>query len=308
LQQFRSFCFRNYPNSLEETIEYFCVFGGIGWDIDTDIPILELIEAHILENYAFFYNDICNMTLGDTLNHNILSALALGDRRTHSAFKRAHISEHAGIPALEYLYRTGIITIEPSREKPPTKAYPSQKLKKEVEKHQISDKVNFMSPFIRFWFSFIAPLHRGIERGEYEEFTQRYMAREHGFSSLVFEKLSIELLRHTSKDDPIVEVSSYWDRNVEIDILAKTASGKVIVGECKYTNTKVNRSELSKLVEKCTRGNIKADHYVLFSKRGFSNELTSLKERTLSLYALEDFTVILEELSTKDIIEGYEKP
>jgi len=116
------------------------------------------------------------------------------------------------------------------------------------------------------------------------------------------------LLRHISKDDPIVEVSSYWDRNIEIDILAKTASGKTIVGECKYTNTKINRSELSKLIEKCALGNIKADHYILFSKRGFSNELTSLKESTLSLYTLEDFTLLLEELSAKDMIEGYEKP
>ena len=308
LQQFRSFYFRNYPSSLEETIEYFSVFGGIGWDIDTDEPLTQLIEELILDNYPFFYNEIIDMTLGDKLHHTILSALALGDRRTHSAFKRAHISEHTGAPIITYLCQSGIISLEPSREEPPSKEYPSQKLKKEIEKHKISDKLNFVSPFMRFWFSFVAPLHRGIEKGEYGEIEQRFAEREHGFSSLIFEKLSIELLKQVSLDDPIIEVSSYWDRNIEIDIMAKTASGKTIVAECKYTNTKINKSELTKLMEKCTVANIEADHYVLFSKRGFSNELVALQESSLSLYTLSDFSLLLEKLSANDLIEGYSKP
>ena len=308
LQQFRSFYFRNYPNSLEENIEYFSIFGGMGWEIDTDIPIFELVEVLILDNYTFFYNEIADMTLGDKLYHSILSGLALGDRRTHSAYKRAHISEHTGAPVIEYLCKTGIIALEPSREKSPTKEYPSQKLKKEVERHQISDKLNFVSPFMRFWFSFVAPLHRGIEKGDYEEIEQRFINREHRFSSLVFEKLSIELIKQVSREDPIVEISSYWDRNVEIDILAKTVSGKTIVAECKYTNTKVNKSELTKLIEKCALANIKVDHYALFSKRGFSNELVSLQDPTLTLYTLNDFKLLLENLSEDDLIDGYQRP
>jgi len=305
LQQFRSFYFRNYPNSLEETVEYFSVFGGIEWEIDTDVPIFALIEKLILDNYAFFYNEIIDMTLGDKLNHAILSGIALGDRRTHSAYRRAHISEHTGAPIIEYLCRSGIISLEPSREEAPQKEYPTQKLKKEVEKHQISDKLNFTSPFLRFWFAFVSPLHRGIEKGEYEEIKQHFVEREHGFSSLVFEKLSIEVLKHLPTNDPIVEVSSYWDRNVEIDILAKTHSGKIIVAECKYTNTKVNKSELTKLMEKCALANIEVDQYALFSKRGFSNELNTLQDPNLSLYTLDDFKQLLEELSADDLIEGY---
>ena len=232
----------------------------------------------------------------------------MGDRRTHSAYKRAHISEHTGAPVIAYLCQSGIIVLEPSREKAPQKEYPNQKLKKEVEKHHISDKLNFVSPFLRFWFSFVSPLHRGIEKGEYDEMKQRFSSLEHGFSSLIFEKLSIELLKHISTADPIIEVSSYWDRNVEIDILATTVSGKTIVAECKYTNTKVNRSELTKLMEKCTLANIQADHYMLFSKRGFSNELLASQEQSVSLCTLTDFKLLLEELSSDDLIKGYQKP
>ncbi|MGB5965710.1 MAG: DUF234 domain-containing protein [Sulfurimonadaceae bacterium] len=248
------------------------------------------------------------MTLGDSLNHALLSGIALGDRRTHSAFKRARVSEKVGAAAIDYLCQTGIIELEPSRELPPQKEYPNQKLKKEVEKHRISDKLTFTTPFLRFWFSFVSPLFKGIQEGKYDEVKKRFTDREQNFSSLVFEQLSIELLKEEFKSDPIIEVGSYWDRQVEIDILAKTASGKIVVGECKYTNTKINKSELSKLKEKCALAGFEADEFVLFSKRGFSNELKSLKGERVRLYRLEDFKKLLEDISPDEMIEGFPKP
>ncbi len=261
-----------------------------------------------MENYGHLHNHIFDFTLGESLYHAILTGVALGDRRTHSAFKRAHISEKIGEPAIEYLCKTGIIELEPSRENPLKKEYPNQKFKKEIEKHQISDKLMFTLPFMRFWFSFISPLHRGIEEGNYDEVKKRFKEREQSFSGLIFEKLSIELLKKEFENDPIIEAGSYWDRQVEIDILAKTASGKIIVGECKYTNTKVNKSEFSKLEEKCALAGFEADEFVLFSKRGFSNELHASKEKNLRLYSLEDFKRLLEELSTDEMIQGVPKP
>ncbi len=308
LHQFRSFYIRNYPHSLEEAIEYFAVFGGLGWEIDTDTPLLALIEDVILDNYGHIHNHIIDMTLGDNINHALLSGIALGDRRTHSAFKRARISEKIGDPAIRYLCQTGIIELEPSRENPLEKEYPTQKFKKEIEKHQISDKLNFTAPFMRFWFSFVSPLFKGIQEGDYDEVKRRFQNREQGFSSLVFEKLSIELLKKEFEGDPIVEAGSYWDRQVEIDILAKTASGKIVVGECKYTNTKVNKSELSKLKEKCALAGFEADEFVLFSKRGFSNELKSLEGEDLRLYSFKDFKRLLENLSADEMIQGFPKP
>jgi len=37
LKQFRSFYARNYPNDMERQIAYFSIFGGLEWQIDTDI-------------------------------------------------------------------------------------------------------------------------------------------------------------------------------------------------------------------------------------------------------------------------------
>jgi len=305
LQQFRSFYLRNYPNSLEETVAYFSVFGGLGEEIDTDTPLMELIESTILEHYGTLYNEISRLTLADQLYHKILSGIAQGDRRTHSAFKRAHISPSVGESAIDYLIQTGIIEREVSREKPPQKAYPAQKLKKEVEKHQISDKLRFTSPFLRFWFAFVNPLHRSIEQGDFSEFKKRFEKHQQGFSGFIFERLSIEFLKHHYADDPIVEIGSYWDRQVEIDILARTASGKVIAAECKYTNTKVNRSEMSKLKEKVMLSEIEVSHFVLFAKRGFSNELLGATPPDFQLYALDDFKVLLENLQEAEKVKPF---
>jgi len=261
-----------------------------------------------LENYGHLHNLILDYTLGESLYHAILTGIARGDRRTHSAFKRAHISETIGNQAIHYLCQTGIISLEPSRENPLEKEYPNQKFKKEIEKHQISNKLTFTTPFMRFWFAFVSPLYRQIQEGKYDDVKKRFQKHEQSFSSLVFEQLSIELLKKESIDDPIVEVGSYWDRQVEIDILARTASGKIIVGECKYTNTKVNKSELTKLKEKCALAGFEADAFVLFSKRGFSNELESATGEQVQLYTLDTFKKLLEDLTPDEMLQGLPKP
>lgn len=80
---------------------------------------------------------------------------------------------------------------------------------------------------------------------------------------------------------------SYWDRLVELDLLARVPGG-YIVGECKWTNTKVNRSELQKLQEKCALVGLEPQQIWLFAKRGFSKELQNLKSDTLKLVALRE--------------------
>ncbi len=283
----------------------FSVFGGLGVDVDGDKPIETLIEQLILEHYSEIYDALYDFTQGERLYEALLKGAALGDRRTHSAYKRAHTSEKVGAPILEFLIQSHLLILEPSREEPPHKEYDAQSLKKEIQKHIISDKLLFSYPFFRFWFAFVLPNFKEIQKGNYTRFFQQFQERSLGFSSLIFEKLSIELLKHHQETDPLVEVNSYWDRQIEIDVLARSKEGKTFVGECKFTNTKVNKSELTKLKEKCALANLEVDVYVLFSKRGFSNELLSLQSPMLLLFTLDDFQSLLENLSSEDLIASY---
>jgi hypothetical protein len=291
LQQFRSFCFQNNPNNLEDALKYFAVFGGTSWSVDTTKPLSELIESKVLKNYTYINGDITKFTKSDKVSHSLLSAVAIGDGRVHSALKRARISRGEGEEAIDTLCDKGIIKAEYSLESPPS---PDEK---------IDEKLNFSTPFMRFWFAFISPFFKTIKEGDYKEAKERFANREQEFSELLFLKLSHELLKKSFKEDPIVEIGSYWDRNIQIDILAKTASGKIVAGVCKYSNSKAKKSSLTKLQELCDLAQLTPDICVIVSKGGFSNELKTLKGEDVKLFALKSFKTLVEDLSEKDFIE-----
>ncbi len=294
LNKFKTFYAENQPYDMESLVEFFSVFGGTNLEIDIDALLQDQITTHILDNYGELYNKVTALILDDSTYSKLLRAIAKGDRRTHSAFKYAHLGEYKGNIAVNFLIDLNILEREPSREAPVQKIHPKQKLPRDITRHKISDKLTITIPFIRFWFYFIAPNHHSIIKGEYEPFLEHYKAQKNNFNSYTYEQLSHYLLNETFQSDPIVDSKSYWDRNVEIDILALTKSMKIIVGECKWTNHKMNKKELGKLNEKCKTIFLNPDYIVLFSKRGFSNELQSMQSKKLLLFKASDLELLLK--------------
>ncbi|WP_455756923.1 DUF234 domain-containing protein [Sulfurimonas sp.] len=287
LEQFRSFYKEHNPKNFEDAIEKFAIFGGVGWgNLDTSKPSFELIENLVLPDYRYIRNDVSEVSTGMPLYHTILTGIAMGDGKTHTAYKRANTSGEVGDKAVEELCDLDIIRLEKSK-----KVFTSWA---ENDSTKISNKLYFTSPFLRFWFAFISPIFKGIKEGDYKEVRERFLNRETEFTNLTFEQLSQEFLKLSFEDDKIVECSSYWDNEIELEIYAKTKSGKTIAGICKYTNAKVKKSELTKLQEKCEKAKIKADIFVIFSKRGFSSELKSLKGENLRLYTAKSFKKLVE--------------
>ncbi|MFT5835784.1 MAG: hypothetical protein ACI9RG_000677 [Sulfurimonas sp.] len=291
LEQFRSFYFQNNPVDMEQAIKYFSVFGGMSWSVDMDVPLDELIETKVFNNYKYIHADITKITESDRHSHLLLSGIAMGDRRTHSALKKARISRSDGEYAMENLFDRGLLQAEYSLESPPN------------SEDNIDEKLNFNAPFMRFWFSFVSPFFKGIKEGDYKEARERFINREQEFSELIFIKLAMEVMKKSFKEDPIDEIGSYWDRNTEIDILAKTKSGKIIAGICKNSNAKAKKTELTKLKEQCEKAELTADINVVISKNGFSNELKTLKGADLRLFALKNFKSLVEDLYDEDFIE-----
>ncbi|MCD8477622.1 MAG: DUF234 domain-containing protein [Sulfurospirillum sp.] len=104
------------------------------------------------------------------------------------------------------------------------------------------------------------------------------------------------------QDDKIVEIGGYWDKNSEIDILAKSQSGKLIAASCRYTNSKVKKSELAKLKEQCALAKLEPDMYIIFGKSGFSSELKALKSESLKLFTLKSLKPLVEEINEKELL------
>ncbi len=302
LEQFRSFYFRNYPDDMEIQIEYFSIFGGLGWDIDTSKPTKLLIQELILNNFENIDNQIQDLISLDSEQRRVLRALAVGDRRIFSAFNRAGLNNQNGGVALNKLEAKGLIQIEFSREEPARSLNPKGKLKREVARHRISHKVLFTYPFIRFWFYFIVPHVEQILDGEYDDFFKDFEKKQNSYTSLVFEELSEVLLNYNLRDSQILSSGSYWDANIEIDILTITADEKTYVAECKWTNHIVNKKELHKLREKCNRLDLKPTQIIFFSKRGFSKELEQNQSKELALYSSNDFNALVKNAKEDELI------
>lgn len=305
LDQFRSFYFRNYPDDMQTQIEYFSVFGGLGWDVDTSKPISELIESIILENFSTLNEKMQELTLNEPNNKRLLRALAVGDRRIFSSFRRAGLNNGNGGAALNFLQEKGLITLEYSREEPAKSLNPNGKLKREVARHRISHKVLFTQPFVRFWFYFIAPHTKDILEKNYENLFVDFAIRQNSYTSLVFEELSEILLNYHIRDAQILSSGSYWDANIEIDILTVTDDEKTYVAECKWTNHKITKKELHKLEQKCEKLDIEPSQIALFCKSGFSKELKTLTGKELALYSAEDFEALLKSSSKDELIENF---
>ncbi|OIP54363.1 MAG: ATPase [Helicobacteraceae bacterium CG2_30_36_10] len=305
IDQFRSFYFRNYPDDMELLIEYFSVFGGLGWEVDVSKPVEVLIKELILENFELIHEKMEQLTLGEKNNQRLLRALAVGDRRIFSAFNRAGLNNSNGGSALNFLQEKGLIQIEYSREEPAKSLNPNSKLKKEIARHRISHKVLFTQPFVRFWFYFIAKYTKEIEAKNYTNVIKNFQERRNSYTSLVFEELSEVLLNYHLRDAYIISSGSYWDANVEIDILTITHDERVYVGECKWTNHKINKSELTKILDKCARLDIKPTQIALFSKRGFSKELLSKQGKDLALYSSEDFKALIKKSTKYELVEDF---
>ncbi len=298
LQQFRSFCYQNNATNLEIALEYFAVFGGMGWRVDMDIPLEELIEDKVLNNYRYIHGDTTKVTNSKEIHHKILTALAIGDRREHSAFKKAQVDRIMGEESIDYLIDEGLLKHDKSVEKP----------LKDHEK--VSNKLLFVQPFMRFWFALISPNYKGIKAGEYDEVKKRWDEMKGEFTNLIYQQLFLELVKQSfneASEDPIMKIGSYWDTQMEIDLLAKTKSGKFLAGSCKFSKAKAKKSEFSKLKEKCTLAKIEVESYVIFSKNKFSTELKKEKSEVLQLFSLKSLGSLLLDLSEKDMLVNTNK-
>ena len=196
---------------------------------------------------------------------------------------------------IDFLIKDGFLVFDKSVEKPVN------------EKDSISDKLLFVTPFMRYWFSSISPYYKGIKEGDYKEMKEHWSHIKAGFSDLIYDQLVLEMLKKGFKDtfegDPIVGIGGYWDKNVEIDILIKRKSGEMIAGVTKYSKSKANKNELTKLKEKCTQAELDVDTFVIFSKNKFSSELKKEKGEKVQLFSLRNLTGLLADLSEKDLLE-----
>jgi len=277
-----------------ERIGYFAVFGGF-YDV-ASLHRYENLHENIVHNILKRFSEWQSRfryTSDDLLQRDLdtlLFRIAVGDRKSHSIYKN-DISQPRGKELYKLLYKEKIITKELSREKPLPKIA-GHLLKKELRRYQIEDKILFADNFTRFWFTFIVPFYEEISKGDFHSVEAQLAENLDKYISFTFENLSNALIRKVFTSEKVVEAGSYWDKHIELDLLAKTEAGTLIAGECKWKNQRISKNILNKLQKKCEVAHLNIDYFALFSKSGFSNELQKNRAPNLLLFDLSAFETL----------------
>ena len=294
LQHFRSFAYQNNINDFDKALEYFTVFGGTGWDVDTSKSVATLIEEKVLSNYEPLHKSMTRYTHNNGLYHMVLSIIALGVNHENDVLKKAKVGRDKGEEAIDYLVSKSLIKFDLSVEKPLN------------EGGGKSDRVLFDLPFMRFWFAMISPNYQSVSQGDYDEFAHKWHKVRDNFSVLLSNLLVLELVKETfnikSEKDPIVKIGSYYDKKLEIDILAIRKSGNMIAASCKYSQAPAKSNMMQTLIEKCAKAELDISDYVLFSKNGFTPEVEALKEKEVILLSEIELSSLLDNLTKDDLL------
>ncbi len=294
LQHFRSFAYQNNIKDLDKALEYFTVFGGTGWDIDKSKSVDALIKEKVLRNYEPIHNGIIRFTHGNALYHMLLSIIALGESHEDAVFKKARVGRDKGEEAMDYLEMKSLLKFDTSVEKP---------LKSSDGK---SDRVFFELPFMRFWFATVSPYYKSISRGDFSEFEKKWSQLRGNFSILLSNLLVLELVKQSFAtkftDDPIVSIGSYYDKQTDIEVLAKRKSGKLLAGACKYSKDPAKTNMIETLKQKCKTAELNIEEYVLFSKNGFSSEVVDIQDADITLLSQGHLSSLLDNLSKDDLL------
>jgi len=294
LQHFRSFAYQNNIREFDKALEYFTVFGGTGWDVDSSKSVATLIEEKVLSNYDALHESMTRYTHNNGLYHMILTIIALGVNHENDVLKKAKVGKDKGEEAIDYLVSKSLIKFDLSVEKPLNDGGGK------------SDRVLFDLPFMRFWFAMISPNYQSISEGNYDEFSEKWHKIRDNFSILLNNLLLLELVQEIfntkSKTDPIVKIGSYYDKKIEIDILAIRKSGAMIAAACKYSKEPAKSNMMHTLIEKCTKAELDISNYALFSKNGFTPEVEVLKKKEVLLLSNVALSSLLDDLSEKDVL------
>lgn len=152
----------------------------------------------------------------------------------------------------------------------------------------------------RFWYRFVAENYSIISRGASDLAYRRIEPQLSDYIGKVFEGICRQYLwKLLLNGECTVEFSSlgrWWGndpdekRQVEIDIMAEQDKDSVLLGECKWTNEKVDLGVLEKLITRSRLFHYRNVHYYLFAKTGFTKGYIerAAEMRNVSLITYKD--------------------
>lgn len=275
--------------SYRELVNLYAVTGGVPKYLeffDNDRVFFENIESEILDKNGFLYEEptfLLEKEVRETMTYfSIIQTIADGNHKLSKIAASLEVPVTKLSPYIKTLMNLSLVEKRiPVTEKNPSKS------KKGL--YYIGDN------FIEFWFKFVYPYKSELEMGNIDYVLNKVknnLIDNH--VSFVYEDVCRELLINRSKELGFIisKIGSYWDSNVEIDVVAlDNENKKIILGECKYLNKPMNDSVFYSLLKKAQSIKGYDDYervYILFSINGYDDTLSNLSNTRNDLILFND--------------------
>lgn len=255
--------------SREKLIEMYSITGGIPKYIlsfDREETPLWNIENNIFDRDNYLYSEpkfLLQEEINDLSRYfSILQSIASGNTKISSISSQLQINSSGLTPYISKLIELDIL----EKEVPITEDI----LNGKKALYKIKDN------YLNFWFNYVYPYQSYLEIENINFPLEKVTTSFDLWVSKTYEDLAREsLLWDSTIPFPIKSIGRWWDKNEEIDVVA-LGEKEILFGECKWSNKHVGLSVLFKLQEKAKKVDKKGkkEFYILFSKSGFSEELT----------------------------------
>jgi len=270
----------------EKLVELYSLCGGVPRYIElvqSFNDFWDALTSLVLDRNGILYNEAKYLLHEEIHTPNtcwsILNALGSGTNRISELGSRLNLPANQLTRYIDLLKDLFLIYREvPVLEKNP--------LKSKKGLYQICD------PFLQLGFGSIYPYESFLEFGEPSKVIEKLRPQINHHIELCFERICREYVATRLLDYNCIRVGRQWSKNYEIDIAAVNAQNELaIVGECKWSTKKVGLSVLKQLKTAVKENKLpiaKNCQFMLFSKSGFSDELSELSQSDLSIVLVSD--------------------
>lgn len=295
--------YENQKLSFEEAAEQYSITGGVPKYMEffsDGQPLYEQIKENVLSKNGFLYEEP-NFLLTDEVQvptnyFSIIKAIADGNHKLGTIAGILGLETSSLTPYLKTLSDLGFI-----EKQVPITEKNAEKTRKGL--YFISDN------FLRFWFRYVYPYKGELELDNtqisLDELDKDFKEK---FVAFAYEDICKEIFSHLCFKKEIAftpsKIGSYWlndiGGNTQIDVMAvDTVNKLVFAGECKYHGKPVDADvyfDLNKKLENSSE--IRAVFkgytviYGIFSKSGFTNRLSDIKNKNPNLLLINETAVI----------------
>lgn len=252
------------------------ILGGIPYylsQFNSKKSLKENICSNILKKGSILYSEpefLMRQELREPATYNtIIQTIAMGKTSFNDIQQTTLIEKGKLSVYLKNLIELGLLSRE----------FPVLSTEKEKQNAQ-RGIYKLHDLFFRFWYRFVFPNYSALEFGDWENIYDLIVEPQlNNFVSFPFEDICIEWLREKNKKRELpfifTQIGRWWDKNVEIDIIAiNKEKTEILSAECKFHNSVVNDSDLKKHLNK-NLSNLKQKentffHFWYFSWSGFT--------------------------------------